>query len=101
MASNSTLKQNKNSVSNKLLNGVITIVNRRTQPWTGTMTELDLALVNLMHGSTPTNWPGSPSALRVALNRVVKRIRGAGISVRFSRSTDHSRSRLVEFSIRK
>lgn len=91
---------NVRTVSNTLLSGVRTIVNRRVTPWVGTMTDLETAVVNAVRGRVPANWPASPSALRVALNRAVRRIRGEGISVRFTRSTNHSRTRLVEFSAR-
>lgn len=100
MASNSKTNNVRGVLSNALLNGVKNIVSRRSTPWVGTMTELNTALVNSLRGKIVSNWPGSPSALRVALNRVVRRIRGEGISVRFNRSTDHARTRLVEFSVR-
>lgn len=96
MASNSE----RNSVSNVILGGVRSILNRRSTPWVGTMTDLNSALVKSLRGNVPENWPGSPSALRVALNKVVRRMRGAGLSVRFTRSTDHTRTRLVELSVR-
>lgn len=88
------------TVSQALISGVRTIVNRRSTPWVGTMTELNNAIVNSLRGRVPENWPGSPSALRVVLNRVIRRVRGQGISVHFTRSADHSRTRLVEFSAR-
>lgn len=88
-----------NDVSNTIFSGVKSIVRRRTTPWVGTMTDLGDALENRVN-SMPANWPGSASALRVALNRVVNRLRNAGISVRFTRSTDHTRTRLVEFIVR-
>jgi hypothetical protein len=89
-----------NSVSSTLLNSIITVVNRRSTPWVGTMTELNQAAVKVLRGNVPANWPGSPSALRVALNRIVRRVRGSGISVRFTRDSDRTRTRLVEFSVR-
>lgn len=88
-----------NDVSNTIVSGVKSIVRRRTTPWMGTMTDLGDALENRVN-SVPANWPGSASALRVALNKVVNRLRNAGISVRFTRSTDHTRTRLVEFIVR-
>ena len=98
MTSNSKTNVSKNDVSNTIFNGVKSIVKRRATPWVGTMTELD-QLLNRVN-STPKNWPGSASALRVALNKVVNRLRNAGVSVRFKRSTDHTRTRLVEFRVR-
>ncbi len=100
MTSNSKRNNVKLTVSNALLNGVRTIVNRRAKPWTGTMTDLNFSLVSVLRSKVPANWPGSPSALRVALNKVIRKVRSEGVRVRFTRSTDHSRTRLVEFSIR-
>jgi hypothetical protein len=100
MALNSGTNNKRGAVSNTLLNGVKTIVNRKSGPWTGTMTELNIALANTLRSSLPQNWPSSPSALRVALNRVIRRVRGEGISVRFTRTSDRSRTRLVQLSIR-
>lgn len=100
MALNSTRNNTRGSVSNTLINGVSLIVNRRSTPWVGTMTELNTALMNVLRNKVPANWPGSPSALRLLLNRVIRRVRGNGISVHFNRSSDHSRTRLVEFSVR-
>lgn len=95
MASNSKT----NEVSNTIFNGVRMMMKRRSTPWVGTMTELNDTLKNRVN-SMPGDWPGSASALRVALNKVVNRLRNAGVSVRFTRSTDHTRTRLVEFSVR-
>lgn len=100
MVSNSKTNNDKLTVSNALLSGVRTIVNRRSTPWVGTMTELNVSLVSALRNRVPSNWPGSPSALRVALNKVIRRVRAEGFSVRFTRSNDHSRTRLVEFSVR-
>lgn len=99
MTSNSKVSVSKNDVSNALFNGVRMMLKRRSTPWVGTMTELNDSLQNRV-SSMPGNWPGSSSALRVALNRVVNRLRNAGVSVHFTRSTDHTRTRLVEFSVR-
>lgn len=100
MTFNSKTNNVRGNVSNSLLSGVRTIVSRRSTPWVGTMTELNEAVVSALRGKVPANWPGSPSALRVALNRVIRRVRGEGISVRFTRTSDHLRTRLVEFSSR-
>lgn len=97
MASNSKANS---EVSNTLFSGVKSIIRRRATPWVGTMTDLDSAvsraLMNTKNG-VPINWPASPSALRVALNIVVNRLRNAGVSIRFVRSSDYTRTRLVEF----
>lgn len=92
MASNSK----GNEESNVLFNGVKSILRRRSTPWVGTMTDLGLELNNKF--SLTSNWPSTPSSLRVVLNTVVNRLRNAGVSVKFTRTTDRARTRLVKFS---
>lgn len=99
MTYNSKVSSGKNDVANAIFNGVRGMVKRRTTPWVGTMTDLNKYLQNRVN-SMPGNWPGSASAFRVTLNGVVNRLRNAGVSVHFSRSTNHTRTRLVEFSVR-
>jgi len=84
------------NVSDVIVKGVKSMVSRRTSNWVGTMTDLGDVLEN----KVSTKLPGSPSALRVTLNRVINRLRKAGISVRFYRATDRTRTRLVEFRAR-
>ena len=66
--------------------------------WIGTMTELSTAIVRVSSKKQRTMLPGSPGALRVVINRVVNRLRNRGIGVRFVRTTDHGRTRLVRFT---
>lgn len=89
-----------NNVDSLVLNGVSSIVRRvkKGSSWTGTMTELNDALVSVVGKKNARVLPGSPSALRVVLNRVVTRLCKTGVSVRFGRTTDHSRTRFVRFS---
>lgn len=94
MAYNSNTNE-RNLVSKLVVTGVKSIVNSKSQ-WVGTMSDLNLAIVSKLGSKVPSNWPASPSALRIVLNRVIRRVRAEGISVRFSRSRD----RLVEFSSR-
>lgn len=98
MASNS---KNNNDASSLLFSIVKGIARKRVTPWTGTMTQLKTAIVNFQINNKKAvsglYWPASPSALRVALNTVVNRLRNAGVSIRFNRSSDHTRTRLVEF----
>lgn len=61
---------------------------RKNGQWIGTMTEL---------GSTIDTSIQSPSYLRRVLNVAVPAIRNAGVSVKFGRTTDHSRTRYVRF----
>jgi hypothetical protein len=86
-----------NTVENLVYNGVIKSVKKGTV-WTGTMTELNSALVSVLGKKNSNVLPGSPSALRVVLNRVVSRLRNSKVSVKFGRTTDHSRTRYVKFS---
>jgi len=88
------------SVETVVLNGVSQVLRsvRKGRPWTGTMTELNSALVSVLGRRAAASLPGSPSALRVVLNRVVRRLRSNGVSVRFGRTTDHARTRYVSFT---
>lgn len=85
-----------NDVSDVIVNGVKKMVQRRTSSWIGTMTDLN----DVLESKVSARLPGSPSALRVTLNTVINRLRNAGISVRFYRSSDRTRTRLVEFRVR-
>lgn len=87
-----------NSVNEAVLTGVASLLEKNGQVWTGTMTELNLALVKNLGRKSSSMLPGSPGALRVVLNRVINRIRNRGISVRFARTTDHARTRYVKFT---
>lgn len=88
------------SVETVVLSGVTQVLRnvRRGGDWTGTMTELNRALVSALGRRASASLPGSPSALRVVLNRVVRKLRSNGVSVRFGRTTDHARTRYVSFS---
>lgn len=88
------------SVETHIYNGVSTIVNKnKSGTWTGTMTELNTRLTSVLGKKTSRMLPGSPSALRVALDRVVSRLRANGVSVKFTRDSSHTRNRLVQFSL--
>ena len=80
--------------------GIATILSKKggsENKWIGSMSELDRALRRVISIRTIESWPGSPSAMRVALNNAVYYIRRSGIKVDFSRTSDHSRKRVVEF----
>lgn len=77
--------------------GVSSIMERRSV-WVGTMTELNSALNRVLSKKQRSLLPGSPSALRLVVNKVVNRIRNRGIGVRFGRTTDHVRTRFVRFA---
>lgn len=82
-------------VSEVLFSSIFSVVKDRSE-WMGTMTDLNTTLTKKIGAkNVPETWPGSPSALRVALNKVVNRIRNKGVSVKFVRTPDHTRTRLV------
>lgn len=88
-----------NSVDDIVFRSVSSVVERQTESiWIGTMTELTTALNRVLSKKQRTLLPGSPAALRIVINRVVNRLRNRGIGVRFVRTTDHTRTRLVRFA---
>ena len=95
MASFSKKKAVKFDVNNTILDGVLKVLDNNNI-WTGTMTGLKNELVRQL-GKKRT-LPRSPSALRMVLNRVVYRLRTRGVSVKFGRTTDHTRTRYVRFA---
>jgi hypothetical protein len=87
------------SVDDIVLSGVLTVLVRsNVRSWSGTMTELQTALVRVLGKKRSVVLPGSPGALRVVINRVVNRLRNRSVSVRFTRTPDHARTRVVRFS---
>ncbi len=98
MVSNKTNRRVRNDVSDVLFTSVKRMLSRRSTPWVGTMTELNSAVLRVQ-GNNAQEIASSPSALRVTLNKVVNRLRNAGVSVRFLRSTNKARTRLVKFSV--
>jgi len=100
MVSNSKTNVQVNSVEDVVFNGVMSVLSnvRKGSSWTGTMTDLNTALVSRLSRKDSKVLPGSPSALRVVLNRVVNRLRNRSVSVKFGRTTDNTRTRFVKFS---
>lgn len=101
MASNSKKTVRRGTVigvtDDVVLQGVLNVLNRNNDSvWTGTMTDLSLALHRIVSKKSKNMLPGSSSALRVVMNRVVNRLRSRGVSVRFNRTTDHMRTRFVK-----
>lgn len=79
--------------------GVVSVMkNQSDSKWTGTMTNLSTALSRVLSRKQRKFLPGSPSALRVMINRVVNRLRNKGFGVKFGRTTDHARTRYVRFT---
>jgi hypothetical protein len=85
------------NVNDLVVNGVLTVVSSR-ESWTGTMTQLGVAIRKVTDRSHRKMLPGSPSALRVVLNRVLNRLRTRKVRAIFGRTTDHARTRYVQFS---
>jgi hypothetical protein len=96
MASNGSKIVN---VDEAVMTGVLSIISgNNARTWTGTMTGLNSNLKKVLGRRQSQVLPGSPGALRIVLNRVVNRLRNRKISVRFARTTDHTRTRFVKFS---
>lgn len=93
-----TYNSKQNTVNEVVLNGILQILDRNSGSWNGTMTQLSSSLVKYLGKSSANVLPGSPSALRVTVNRVVNRLRHRGVSVKFTRTPGYMRTRLVTFS---
>lgn len=95
------LNSKTNSVDNVVLQGVLKALesNATSRQWHGTMTELHAILKKSCNKNQNKDnlLPGSPSALRVAVNRVTNRLRRRGVSVKFGRANDRTRTRFVKF----
>lgn len=82
---------------NSLVDGVVEFMGTDGRvEWSGTMTALQSRLRRIVGKSLPT----SPSYLRVVLNQAVSKLRARGIATKFSRSTDHSRTRIVSLIVK-
>lgn len=91
--------ERRNNVEEIVLRGITSVMeSQNVSIWIGTMTNLTTALNRVLSKHQRTLLPNSPSALRLVINRVVNRVRSRGIGVRFIRTTDHSRTRLVRFA---
>jgi molybdopterin biosynthesis enzyme MoaB len=101
MALNSKKNDRTTDVNNIVFDGISTVVERHSvkeSSWIGTMTELTTALNKVVSKTQRKMLPGSPSALRLVINRVINRLRNRGIGVKFGRTTDHTRTRFVKFA---
>jgi hypothetical protein len=98
MLSTSKTNVRVSNVDEIVFRGINTVVSNNRGAWVGCMTDLAAALRRVSSKRQRTVLPGSPSALRVVINRVVNRLRNRGVSVRFGRTTDHTRTRFVRFS---
>lgn len=88
------------NISDVIVETTATFVTKSNK-WQGTMTDLRKSLSRILGKQTPETWPGSPSALRVLLNKNLSRLRKRGITVRFTRSTDRNRTRLVQLTTKR
>lgn len=91
------LSSKKILVSDIMVRGVSSVLIKR-KVWKGTMTSLTSSLIRVLSKKQRLSLPGSPSALRVALNKVLTRLSKSGITAKFNRTSDYSRTRLVHFS---
>ncbi len=92
-------RRSANNVNDIVFRSISTIVDKNNEDrWIGTMTELMTAMNRVLSKKQRTMLPGSPSALRVVINRVVNRLRNRGVGVKCTRTTDHARTRLVRFT---
>ena len=99
MASKSKTNVAQINVDDVVLNGILEVLRRNnTRVWSGTMTALNSALIRVLGRRRSEILPGSPGALRTVTNRVVNRLRNRKVSVKFVRTTDHTRTRLVRFT---
>lgn len=88
-----------NNVDDVVLRGISSVMGRQSvRTWMGTMTELTTALNRVLSRKQRTFLPGSPSALRMVIDRVANRLRSKGVGVRFGRTSDHTRTRFVKFA---
>jgi hypothetical protein len=86
---------NKNETDNTVLTNVLSVISKsKNHTWTGTMTDLQVAMCKK---SVNGNLPKSASSLRMVLNRIINRLRSRGVSVKFGRTPDAMRTRFVEF----
>lgn len=85
--------KNNSKKSDQLFMGVLELIASRKGSWSGTMTELRSAVAKMLGKSVV---PGSPSAMRLAVNKIVNRVRNAGVSVRFGRTNS---KRFVKFTL--
>ncbi len=83
-----------NEVDNLVVETLATFA-QSNPSWTGTMTDLSRKLVGVVGRKNKDQLPGSPAALRRVIDRNISRIRNRKVSVKFTRTVDRSRTRLV------
>lgn len=80
---------------------IITLLGRKNGSWNGTMTDLNRAITTGIRRAVPAAWPSTPSVLRRVINGVIPALRRAGVSVSFTRTSDHMRTRVVSLTVRQ
>lgn len=93
---NSTMKVDQ-ELSQNIQTRIFALLDRKHGSWNGTMTELNRAMTTVVRRAVPSNWPKTPAVLRRVVNTIVPALRRSGVSVEFGRTTDHSRTRYVNF----
>lgn len=85
-----------NKTDDAVVYGVMEVLNQDGNEWSGTMTDLNSRLSEVLDDEYAEMLPRSPSALRVVLNRVINRLRCRSIKMSFNRTSDRTRTRYVE-----
>ena len=85
---------NEPTVDNVVVETVAAFVQANGE-WAGTMTQLSKKIARVAGRFNRDYLPGSPSALRKVIDRNIRRIRSRGISARFNRTSDRTRTRIV------
>ena len=87
------------NVNELVFSKMMTVVGKQPKNnWIGTMSKLRTALERFSSHHQREILPGSPSALRVVINRIANRLRSRGIGIKFGRTPDHARTRFVRFT---
>jgi len=94
MTSNNTQQNVKTSSDSVVVKGVSSFVSSNPN-WVGTMTQLSEKISSSLHREEKGLLPRSASALRKVINRNIRRIRSRGIAIKFGRTPDRMRTRLV------
>lgn len=82
------------NVEDLVVEGVMDILKKNNE-FVGTMTQLNSKLAKVVGKSNSEMLPGSPSALRIVIDRVSNRLRARAISVSFSMANNKARSRQI------
>ena len=83
------------TVDNLVVQGV-SLFATNNPSWSGTMTQLSKKISRTLSRSQKNFLPGSASALRKVIDRNISKIRSRGVAVKFKRTPDRMRTRLVE-----